>query len=176
MTTVQEKELEVLKEIIKVFENNELHYCAIGGTCLGAVRHKGFIPWDDDIDIVLPRREYEMFRNELYRQLPKHLQKLDCDCNESVSYDNLYMKVHDSTTSLIEKGLAHDRFTGAFVDVYPLDGRPDRLLARRIWYAKYTFLMLSNARRRAVKEKITNPRELVKDIYSKILKKVFLLL
>ncbi len=171
MTTVQEKELGVLKEITKVLEKNGLHYCAIGGTCLGAVRHKGFIPWDDDVDIVLPRQEYELFRTKIYTQLPKHLLKLDYE--DSEPYDHLYMKIHDSTTSLIQKDSYPGKITGAFVDVYPLDGRPDQLWRRRLWFTKYYFLMMSNKRRRAVKAKITSPRELAKEVYGEILKNLF---
>lgn len=173
MTPVQEKELGVLKEIIKVFEKNGLHYCAIGGTCLGAVRHKGFIPWDDDIDIALPRQEYELFRTKIYTQLPAHLQKLDCDCEKSVSYRYLFTKIHDSSTSLIEAGKLPNCITGAFVDVYPLDGRPDELWRRRLWFAKYVFLMTSNNRRRAAKAKITGPLGLIKEVYSGFLRKLF---
>lgn len=173
MSPVQEKELGVLKEVVKVLEANGLHYCAVGGTCLGAVRHKGFIPWDDDIDIVIPRQEYELFRAKLYTQLPKHLLKLDCDCEESPSYSNMYLKIYDSTTSLIETNSFPDSIIGAFVDVFPLDGRPDELWRRNLWYAKYVFLILSNRRRRKPKRKITSPREFVKEVYGGILKKLF---
>lgn len=173
LSPLQEKELVVLKEIIKVIETNHLHYCAIGGTCLGAVRHKGFIPWDDDVDIALPRKEYELFRTELYKQLPEHIHKVDYDV--SVSHNFLFTKIHDSTTTQIGQYAINspDRITGAFVDVYPLDGRPDDLVLKKIWFSKYIFLMLSNGRRRASKEKITDPRGLVKEIYSGILRKLF---
>ena len=172
LSTVQVKELGVLKEIIKVLESNHLHYCAIGGTCLGAVRHKGFIPWDDDIDIALPRSEYELFRTELYKQLPEHIRKVDCDV--SISHDFLFTKIHDSMTTQIEQYAIHspDRITGAFVDVYPLDGRPDNLWSRRLWYLQYIFLMTSNGRRRAYKEKIDSLRSLIKEVYGAVLKKL----
>ena len=98
MTPVQEKELAVLKEIIKICKNHNLRYFAIGGTCIGAVRHNGFIPWDDDIDIAMPRDDYEKLRNEFYTELPDHMVKLDYD--NSRSYNFQFFKIHDETSSV----------------------------------------------------------------------------
>ena len=56
---LQEKMLNLLKVLIKMCEENNLTYFACGGTCLGAVRHDGFIPWDDDLDVFMPRPDYE---------------------------------------------------------------------------------------------------------------------
>ena len=59
---IQSKIIELLRLFIDVCENNNLTYYALGGTLLGAVRHKGFIPWDDDIDLGMPRADYERFK------------------------------------------------------------------------------------------------------------------
>ena len=125
MTEVQEKELEVLKECIKNIEKHDLRYFAVGGTCLGAIRHHGFIPWDDDIDIAMPREDYELFRTQFYRELPEKYQKLDCDNSESNTF--LFAKIHDSTTTFVESYAkdSPDRYTGVFVDIVPLDGLPE---------------------------------------------------
>ena len=62
LSDLQKAELNVFKAFIKVCDNNDLKYYITGGSLLGAVRHKGFIPWDDDIDIVMTRKDYEKFK------------------------------------------------------------------------------------------------------------------
>ena len=59
---VQLCELEILKQYIKFCEKHKLTYFIYAGSLLGAIRHKGFIPWDDDIDVIMPRPDYEKFR------------------------------------------------------------------------------------------------------------------
>ena len=58
---IQEIELEIFDEIVRICNKYNLKYALIGGSTLGAVRHHGFIPWDDDIDLGMPRKDYEMF-------------------------------------------------------------------------------------------------------------------
>ena len=58
---MQSRELEILQACIEVCQAHNIRYYALGGTLLGAVRHKGFIPWDDDIDIGIPRKDYQRF-------------------------------------------------------------------------------------------------------------------
>ena len=62
----------IMDDIHRVCVNNNLRYYMIGGTALGAVRHKGFIPWDVDIDIAMPREDYETLLNKFINKIPNH--------------------------------------------------------------------------------------------------------
>lgn len=111
-----------LLEMVKVFhsfcESNGLTYYILGGTCLGARRHKGFIPWDDDVDVGLPRDDYNRFI-ELRGNLPKHLEiQYHENCKESPMH---FIKLIDNRTTLIEKKYTH-LVEGLYIDVFPLDG------------------------------------------------------
>ena len=76
---IQDKILSILKEFINICEENNLTYYALGGTLLGAVRHQGFIPWDDDIDIGMPREDYEKFKKIALNVLPENYKFLSED-------------------------------------------------------------------------------------------------
>ena len=58
---LRQVQLQILDDFVRICQENELRYCLTGGTCLGAVRHKGFIPWDDDVDVIMPRADYTRF-------------------------------------------------------------------------------------------------------------------
>lgn len=144
MNDIQNKELLILKEVLKVIEKHNLHYVAIGGTCLGAVRHKGFIPWDDDIDIAMPREDYELLKNEYYKELPSHLLKCDYD-NTKCNYFN-FIKIYDKNTTYISNYAADypEWFTGVFIDIMPIDGLPSNKLIQKISFSHYCLLARFN--------------------------------
>lgn len=113
-------ELIMLKNIHDICEKNGIAYSLAGGTLLGAVRHGGFIPWDDDIDIMMPRKDYEKFLLIGRRQLG--------DSYEIVSYKNYddygmpFAKVIKRNTKMIEPNTRHIKAPcGVFVDVFPID-------------------------------------------------------
>jgi lipopolysaccharide cholinephosphotransferase len=80
MTRVHEANLKILKEIDRICRKYHIRYGLDAGTLLGAVRHKGFIPWDDDADVVFLRSQYEAFRKVAVRELPDTMELLDPDC------------------------------------------------------------------------------------------------
>ena len=73
MTPLQEKEFEMLGTAVDICDKLGLRYYLLCGSALGAVKYRGFIPWDDDVDIGLPREEYEIFISQAQHYLPKNL-------------------------------------------------------------------------------------------------------
>lgn len=137
---IQEVQLEILKAIIQICKNHDIHYVAFGGTCLGAVRHKGFIPWDDDIDILMSREDYERFNKIANSELPQYIR---LHTPEDLSWPGIYIaKVFNENTTCIEKarfqlGLYNE---GIFVDLMVLDGVPENRLERKVILCANIFL------------------------------------
>ena len=73
MTELQEKIFEIMKTFDRVCRENGLHYYMLGGTMLGAIRHKGFIPWHDDIDVGMPRPDFKKFEKIVRQELPEYM-------------------------------------------------------------------------------------------------------
>lgn len=117
---LQLTELGILKEAVRICEDNMLQYFLIGGTLLGAVRHRGFVPWDDDIDIAMPRKDYEQFLVLCKEQLDS---RYYVHCNDTdLSYWQPYAKVRKHNTVFDEVGIAHLNVPkGIYVDIFPLD-------------------------------------------------------
>ncbi len=119
-----EEQHTLLLEISKVFHqicaNHNIPYFMLGGTMLGAVRHKGFIPWDDDMDFGVPREHFETLIRILEDELPSPYKLLTMD-NSDILLTN-YLKIDDTRTIIKEryKENAHDTF-GVNIDVFPLD-------------------------------------------------------
>ncbi|OPX63504.1 MAG: LicD family protein [Methanomassiliicoccales archaeon PtaB.Bin215] len=134
MNELQQVQLSILQEMDRVCRKNGIRYFLFSGTLLGAVRHKGFIPWDDDIDVVLLRDEYERFVGLPPEEFGPNffLQTSDTD----LEYNNVYAKVRRSDTTYVESYMDHKRINhGVFIDVFPLDGVPsNRFLQTIFWY------------------------------------------
>lgn len=99
MTDTQKVILSIFKEIKQICERHNIKYYAIGGTCIGAVRHKGFIPWDDDIDIAIPIEQYFIFLDYARKELPDYLYVLSP--KDTVHYPNGFSKICDNRTMFI---------------------------------------------------------------------------
>lgn len=132
--SVQHIALDIYKEIQRVCEDNNLRYFSSGGTTIGALLYQGFIPWDDDMDINMPRPDYEQFKQLAPQELSSHLRIFDgLTSNNS---DIHFLKVHDARTMFTADILLPypDCYTGVFVDIEPIDGVPDNKLEREQWY------------------------------------------
>lgn len=111
-------QLEIAKEIKRICDKNKIEYFLVGGTLLGAVRHKGFIPWDDDLDIGMKKPEYDRFieccKNNLSERY--ELQTWDCDSLYGYPFAKIRMKGTHQREIIIPASSSHD---GIWVDVFP---------------------------------------------------------
>lgn len=124
-------ELEILRELARRCDEASLRWFVIGGTLLGAARHRGFIPWDDDIDVGMPRPDYERFE-ALCRRYPDDRFPWQ-SCAIDPAYPFMYGKLLHAGSRLVEPALAHLPIRHAIaVDVFPLDGAPGSGLGRRV--------------------------------------------
>ena len=121
MNPLQQKQLDILKAFIRVCDKHNLTYFLVYGTALGAIRHKGFIPWDDDIDVGMPRADYEKYiqLQSEYEGTPYFIQTFKSD----PCYIYNYAKLRDSSTTFLENAFKNHRINqGVFIDVFPVDG------------------------------------------------------
>lgn len=142
LSPVQTHVLDLLHCLIDMFEEENISYYILGGTMLGAVRHKGFIPWDDDVDIGIERRDYERFLKVCSKKLPEHLK---IRTYKDRSYHHYYYaRLVDTRYHIRRMGSITERQEELWIDLFPLDGMPDgkietaihkaRLLITRLLY------------------------------------------
>ena len=127
---VRKQQLHILDTVVQICNRHGLSYWLDAGTLLGAVRHGGFIPWDDDIDIGLMRRDYEKLLKVLAEELPQDLvlQTISTD----PKYGFMYAKVRDRYSHIhgdIEYG-----YNGIFIDLFPFDLASDSSRVLKIQY------------------------------------------
>lgn len=119
--------LRMLKIVDYICEKNSIDYWLDSGTLLGAVRHGGFIPWDDDIDIAMPREHYERFIKIVEQELPEDLYFKCYDITENPKHT--WGNVIDKNSRIIEKG-AEDHVSGLYIDIFPFDSYSDNFFKR----------------------------------------------
>lgn len=137
---LQNKLLDIMVAFHKVCIDHNLKYYLVGGSQLGAVRHQGFIPWDDDIDVAMKRSDYDKLLalpNEVW---PENLRL-------NTPYKTEYWiipftKLVNTKTTLVEDGVAGCLTSGIYVDIFPLDGAGTNL-----FYARYKYFIFQIKRR-----------------------------
>ena len=130
----REIQISMLKEIDSVCRTNGITYYLAFGTLLGAIRHKGFIPWDDDVDIMMPRKDYEMFErlfpsDNVFRFLTK---------NNTNNFPYAFGKVIDTRTVKEEPLRVKYQVIGMDIDVFPIDNYPSNLEEAKHWCRNIT--------------------------------------
>ncbi|MBQ6654667.1 MAG: LicD family protein [Erysipelotrichaceae bacterium] len=127
---LQKKMLEIFRYFQQLCQDNGLRYWAAGGTLIGAVRHHGFIPWDDDIDVFMPRRDYERLY-ELWPAIGDNENYALLRTDERVNIHNTDMQLADRNTTFINRhSVDEDIVHGVSIDIMPFDGCPDGLIGR----------------------------------------------
>ena len=135
---IKQVELDILKYVHDFCEENGLKYIMNYGTLLGAVRHKGFIPWDDDIDISMPREDYEI----LISKFPTGGRYKILNHKTDDKYYNNFIKIIDTKTTIVDNRDDKTYDSGLFIDVFPMD-RFDELKVIKKTYDLESFKLLS---------------------------------
>ena len=134
-------ELDLLNEFSKVCQKYQLKWFVHAGTLLGAIRHKGFIPWDDDIDVVMPRSDYEKLC-ELAPNAFSHPYFYQTEETDKFFSRNFARLRNSQTTALIawEKTFKYPYNQGIFIDIFPMDNIPDDESERKVYFEGLTEL------------------------------------
>lgn len=131
-------DLDIAKAVVSLCDRHGLTYFMLGGTMLGAIRHKGFIPWDDDIDFGMPRDDYERFLEIAPKELPEHLKVVNYRNDPNFMY--YITRVQDIDTKVVEKRIQDDtKYTHASIDIFPIDGTPNNALLRKIYFFRVLY-------------------------------------
>src|SRR5690554_3002324 len=134
LNKLQEIELEVLEYFNELCITNDLSFSLGYGTLLGAVRHQGFIPWDDDIDVIMPRPDFEKLLELLkYERLSPEFSYGFLD-NSNYVYP--YLKIYYKNSVVVERKL-ETKFTQTpiWIDVFPIDGIPKNKIKAKLYFS-----------------------------------------
>ena len=134
---LQLEELDMLKLFADICTKHGLRYYLLGGTLLGAVRHKGFIPWDDDVDVCMPRKDYQHFIELAKTELPKRYYIDNYDLSPDYYY--AWARICSRGMKVINHMANIPRIEPIFIDVIPLDGFPDPGIERTLHKLRLSF-------------------------------------
>lgn len=131
---LQKIQLSMLKDFDAVCQKHRISYQLFSGTALGAVRHKGFIPWDDDIDVVMLREDYERFFDSASKELDSNKYYVQREFSEH--WPMFFSKLRLNGTTYIEKYHSHDAriHQGIYIDIFPCDNLSDNRLMQKLQY------------------------------------------
>lgn len=131
--------IKMYREIEKVCKRHGLGICLAYGNVIGAMRHNGWIPWDDDLDIHMSRRDYDLFLSKYASELPSQY-KVSSYLSEGGSYAR-FAKIIDTSTVFVPLASKKSDLTGVFIDIFPIDNVPDQPILNKLRRAWSFFLM-----------------------------------
>ena len=160
---LQQVELGIYKEVVKICDKYSLTYYMSAGTFLGAVRHKGFIPWDDDMDMRMPRTDYEKLISVLPHELSKPYVLKHYSRDKSVH--RYFARVENENVHFQRTHTVKPQINNAWIDIFPLDGMPDNrihkafrkfyLMHRKLWMQLSVFdEIIDIKKKRPLRERI----------------------
>ena len=123
--------MQVLHSVISILDELEIPYYMQGGTMLGAIRHSGFIPWDDDVDLGIPREAYDWLLREVADKLPENLELRTYQ--DETDHHYYFARIVDTRYQIRRMGSLEERLENVWVDLFPLDGMPNGCLPR-VWH------------------------------------------
>lgn len=174
MNTLQNEILNNFKEFTRICSLYDLKYYAIGGTCIGAIRHNGFIPWDDDLDVAMPRKDYDKLKKVISKVISPPYEFRD----EKGFYHNEchFSKIHNSETTFIHEEMLRfeDRNSGIYMDIMPLDGLPSNKIRRNLHLKKLKYLMKLNVWQKNIPETSSFYKKIIISMLSIFPKNFFL--
>lgn len=130
INAIQQKSLEILLYFKGFCESHNLQFFLCGGCCIGTIRHQGFIPWDDDIDVFMPREDYEKLAILWDQYGDKHRYSY-CRTNKEENYHNIGASIRDNHTTFINQHSQNEDINhGLMLDIIPLDGYPKSKISR----------------------------------------------
>lgn len=142
ISVVELKQLEllILKDVSDFCDSHDIRFYLAYGTMLGAIRHHGFIPWDDDIDIMMPRNDYERFISIYNKPNSRYVVR---SIDNSDNYYYTMAKVYDKKTYLIDcTRVKQSTDSGVFIDIFPIDGIPNEIKKQNIIFKRQQLLNL----------------------------------
>lgn len=175
MKEVWAVELDLLAELQRVFEKYDIPYFAYAGTTLGAVRHNGFIPWDDDIDLIVSRENFEKLCKVVKKEFkaPYFFQTEETDIGCCIGL----AKLRNSSTTAILKNHEKRNFAfnqGIFVDIFVYDNIPDNAAERDIFFKEIERLKAKSLKFRNTfhcdKNELKTPKGQIKNFLEKIMR------
>ncbi len=161
-------ELDILDFIDSFCKENGINYCINYGTLIGAIRHKGFIPWDDDIDLSMTRENYERFI-QLFSEKQSRYQILSLETDNQ--YFNNFIKIVDPTTKIIDTRNTKTYDSGIFIDIFPMDTFNDSKVVD-ICYKLESFKLLSFSKHKNIVYGDSKLKDLIRTLFWFLLRPV----